>query len=119
MDHPNIANVHDAGSTDAGRPYFVMELVRGVPITEYCDTNNVATADRLTLFTYVGRAVQHAHQKGIIHRDLEPRQCTWPGASHLVRSAAQWAKSNQSIAPAVLMPLNTSLASLRRGSSLP
>ena len=72
MDHPNIAKVLDAGATDTGRPYFVMELVKGVPITEYCDTENLATKERLGLFTSVCNAVQHAHQKGIIHRDLKP-----------------------------------------------
>jgi tetratricopeptide (TPR) repeat protein len=72
MDHPNIAKVLDAGSTETGRPYFVMELVRGVPITEYCDDNNLSTRDRLRLFQKVCGAVQHAHQKGIIHRDIKP-----------------------------------------------
>ncbi len=72
MDHPNIAKVLDAGATDSGRPYFVMELVKGIPITEYCDKNNLSTRDRLELFTPVCRAVQHAHQKGIIHRDIKP-----------------------------------------------
>ena len=72
MDHANIARVLDAGSTEAGRPYFVMELVRGVPIDEYCDTHNLPTDERLALFTDVCRAVQHAHQKGVIHRDLKP-----------------------------------------------
>jgi WD40 repeat protein/serine/threonine protein kinase len=72
MDHPNIAKVFDAGATDMGRPYFVMELVRGVKITDYCDKNNVAMSARLELFTQVCRAVQHAHQKGIIHRDIKP-----------------------------------------------
>jgi serine/threonine protein kinase/WD40 repeat protein len=72
MDHPNIAKVLDAGATDAGRPYFVMELVRGIKITDYCDKNIVAMTARLELFTKVCRAVQHAHQKGIIHRDLKP-----------------------------------------------
>ena len=72
MDHPNIAKVLDAGSTDAGRPYFVMELVRGVPITEYCDKNMLSTQERLNLFVQVCNAVQHAHQKGIIHRDIKP-----------------------------------------------
>ncbi len=73
MDHPNIASVLDAGATETGRPYFVMELVKGIPITEYCDRNNLATRERLELFTHVCQAVQHAHQKGIIHRDLKPR----------------------------------------------
>src|SRR6516164_1781826 len=72
MDHPNIAKVHDAGTTDAGRPYFVMELVKGVPITKYCDERHATLRERLALFVAVCRAVQHAHQKGIIHRDLKP-----------------------------------------------
>jgi eukaryotic-like serine/threonine-protein kinase len=78
MDHPNIARVLDAGATDArsplgpGRPYFVMELVKGVPITQYCDDNRLAPRQRLALFMDVCHAVQHAHQKGIIHRDLKP-----------------------------------------------
>ena len=72
MDHPNIARVLDAGATETGRPYFVMELVKGVPITEYCDTENLTTRERLDLFLKVCNAVQHAHQKRIIHRDLKP-----------------------------------------------
>ncbi len=72
MDHPSIAKVLDAGATETGRPYFVMELVPGLSITEYCDTNNLSTKDRLGLFLQVCHAVQHAHQKGIIHRDLKP-----------------------------------------------
>jgi serine/threonine protein kinase/tetratricopeptide (TPR) repeat protein len=72
MDHPNIAKVHDAGATETGRPYFVMELVRGVKITEYCDEKNLSTVQRLDLFVKVCQAVQHAHQKGIIHRDIKP-----------------------------------------------
>ncbi|MBI3417415.1 MAG: protein kinase [Verrucomicrobia bacterium] len=72
MDHPNIAKVLDAGATDAGRPYFVMELVRGVRITEYCDEAKLSTRDRLDLFIKVCQAIQHAHQKGIIHRDIKP-----------------------------------------------
>jgi len=72
MDHPNIAQVLDAGATASGRPYFVMELVRGMPITDYCDHANLSTRERLELFTQVCRAVQHAHQKGVIHRDLKP-----------------------------------------------
>lgn len=72
MDHPNIAKVLDAGATDAGRPYFVMELVRGTKITDYCDQNNLSTRERLDLFIPVCHAIQHAHQKGIIHRDIKP-----------------------------------------------
>jgi serine/threonine protein kinase len=72
MEHPNIAQVFDAGTTGTGRPFFVMEWVRGVPITDYCDAHGLAMEDRLDLFVQVCRAVQHAHQKGIIHRDLKP-----------------------------------------------
>ena len=72
MDHPNIAKVFDAGATETGRPFFVMELVRGIKVTDYCDQNNLTTEQRLELFTQVCRAVQHAHQKGIIHRDIKP-----------------------------------------------
>ena len=72
MDHPNIAKVLDAGTTDTGRPYFVMELVKGVPITKYCDERQLPIRARLELFVDVCQAVQHAHQKGIIHRDIKP-----------------------------------------------
>jgi serine/threonine protein kinase/tetratricopeptide (TPR) repeat protein len=72
MDHPNIARVLDAGTTESGRPYFVMELVRGVPITQYCDGHRLTPQQRLELFVPVCQAVQHAHQKGIIHRDIKP-----------------------------------------------
>jgi len=72
MDHPNIAKVLDAGSTDTGRPYFVMELVRGIKFTEYCDQNKLPTRERLELFIKICQAIQHAHQKGIIHRDIKP-----------------------------------------------
>jgi serine/threonine protein kinase/WD40 repeat protein len=72
MDHPNIAKVLDAGTTETGRPYFVMELVRGIRITDYCDQTNLSTEQRLGLFIKVCQAIQHAHQKGIIHRDVKP-----------------------------------------------
>jgi serine/threonine protein kinase/tetratricopeptide (TPR) repeat protein len=72
MEHPNIARVLDAGATDEGRPYFVLELVRGLPITRYCDRNRLAVRSRLELFVAVCHAVQHAHQKGVIHRDIKP-----------------------------------------------
>jgi serine/threonine protein kinase len=72
MDHPNIAKVMDAGATETGRPYFVMELVKGVPITQYCDDEGLNTGQRLHVFIQVCRAIQHAHQKGIIHRDIKP-----------------------------------------------
>ncbi|MGD0813603.1 MAG: serine/threonine-protein kinase [Verrucomicrobiota bacterium] len=72
MDHPNIAKVLDAGATETGRPFFVMELVRGIKITEYCDQANLTTKERIDLFIKVCQAIQHAHQKGIIHRDIKP-----------------------------------------------
>jgi len=72
MDHPNIAKVLDAGATETGRPYFVMELVKGIPITSYCLQEKLSTRERLELFKNVCRAIQHAHQKGIIHRDIKP-----------------------------------------------
>jgi WD40 repeat protein/serine/threonine protein kinase len=72
MDHPNIAKVLDGGATHTGRPYFVMELVKGVPVTKYCDDNQLTTRERLELFIAVCQAIQHAHQKGIVHRDIKP-----------------------------------------------
>ena len=72
MDHPNIAKVLDAGATETGRPYFVMELVRGIRVTDYCDQNKLSAHERLELFILICQAIQHAHQKGIIHRDIKP-----------------------------------------------
>jgi eukaryotic-like serine/threonine-protein kinase len=72
MDHPSIAKVFDAGATESGRPYFVMELIRGIKITRYCDENSLTIEERLELFAQVCQAIQHAHQKGIIHRDIKP-----------------------------------------------
>jgi len=72
MDHPAIAKVFDAGATEHGRPYFVMEYVKGIPITDFCDQENLSLTERLTLFVHVCEGVQHAHQKAIIHRDLKP-----------------------------------------------
>jgi len=72
MDHPHIARIFDAGATRRGRPYFVMEYIEGVPITQYCDSKRMTVPQRLELFLAVCRAVQHAHQKGVIHRDLKP-----------------------------------------------
>jgi serine/threonine protein kinase len=72
MDHPNIAKVLDAGMTDSGRPYFVMELVNGIPVTQFCDEQHLSARERLELFIPICQAVQHAHQKGIIHRAIKP-----------------------------------------------
>jgi WD40 repeat protein/serine/threonine protein kinase len=84
MDHQNIAKVHDGGTTESGRPYFVMELVHGVPVTQYCDDHHLTPKERLELFLPVCHAVQHAHQKGIIHRDLKPSNvlvCLYDGVA--------------------------------------
>ena len=78
MEHPNIARVLDVGATETGRPFFVMELVRGIPITEYCNRNHQTTRQRLELFIPVCRAIQHAHQKGVIHRDIKPSNVLIP-----------------------------------------
>jgi serine/threonine protein kinase len=90
MDHANIARVLDAGTTDAGRPYFVMELVHGVPITGYCDDHHLTPRERLELFVPVCRAIQHAHQKGIIHRDIKPSNVPAPPARHRPGARSAW-----------------------------
>ena len=72
MSHPNIAKLLDAGTTETGQPFFVMELVKGVPLTEFCDAHKLSVPDRLNLFRQICSAVHHAHQKGVIHRDLKP-----------------------------------------------
>ena len=95
MDHPNIAKVLDAGATESGRPYFVMELVRGIPITEYCDQHRLPIRERLDLFMQVCQAVQHAHQKGIIHRDIKPVER--PG--HARTTACPCPRSSTSASP--------------------
>jgi serine/threonine protein kinase/TolB-like protein/Flp pilus assembly protein TadD len=84
MDHPNIARVFDAGATANGRPYFVMELVRGIPITRYCDERSHSIRQRLELFTQVCHAIQHAHHKGIVHRDIKPSNILVAQHDHLV-----------------------------------
>ena len=87
MDHPNIARVLDAGATETGRPYFVMELVKGMPITDYCDQNRLSPAERLELFIQVCHAVQHAHQKG--HHPPGPQALEHPGDAARWRAGAQ------------------------------
>jgi serine/threonine protein kinase/tetratricopeptide (TPR) repeat protein len=113
MDHPNIAKIHDAGSTDTGRPYFVMELVQGVKITEYCAQQNLSIDDRLHLFLQVCDAVQHAHQKGIIHRDLKPSNIlisdsmmtrSGPGGAALPRSRSSQNPNDSSFPSLPLLP---------------
>ena len=87
MDHPGIAKVHDAGATPTGRPFFVMELCPGRAITEFCDARHLSVRQRLALFAQVCQAVQHAHHKGLIHRDLKPCN-NRPASSSPVQSAA-------------------------------
>jgi serine/threonine protein kinase len=86
MDHPNIAHVYDAGATPDGRPYFAMEYVPGIPITDYCDRNMLGVPARLILFQQVCHAVQHAHQKGVIHRDFETLQRPGDAAGQSTRA---------------------------------
>lgn len=81
MNHPNIAQVYDGGATESGRPYFVMEMVKGTPLTRYCDEHALTIRQRLELFIEVLTAVQHAHQKGVIHRDLKPSNMWVPRAA--------------------------------------
>ena len=87
MSHPGVAKVFDAGTTDSGRPYFVMEFVKGLPITAYCDRNRLTTRERLALFEQTCEAIHHAHQRGIIHRDIKPSNILveFPGESGAVR----------------------------------
>ena len=87
MDHPNVAKVLDAGTTDNGRPYFVMEVVQGIAITKYCDQHELPVRERLELFIPVCQAVQHAHQKGIIHRDIKP--------SNILVAEYRWSSGSQ------------------------
>jgi serine/threonine protein kinase len=103
MEHPNIAKVLDAGSTRSGRPFFVMELVRGVKITEFCDGERLSTRERLNLFVLVCQAIQHAHQKGVIHRDIKP-------SNILVTLNDGIGRSNPSPTRLYSPPLNNSLA---------
>jgi eukaryotic-like serine/threonine-protein kinase len=93
MDHPNIAKVLDGGTTPSGRPFFVMELVKGVPITRYCDEHHLALRERLELFIPVCQAVQHAHHKGVIHRDMKPSNvmvCLYDGNPVARSSTSAW-----------------------------
>lgn len=93
MDHPSIAKVFDAGTTLDGQPYFVMEYVPGVPITDYCDKKKLKIPERLELFIKVCEAVQHAHQKAIIHRDLKPANILVVGFSSVSSGLRTWERS--------------------------
>ncbi len=118
MDHPNIAKVFDCGRTDSGRPYFVMEWLRGIPITQYCDEHQLNIAERLELFIQVCQGVQHAHYKGVIHRDLKPSNMIVSEFDHVavpkiidfgiakVSTMATWSDGNQEHKP-TLLPLGT------------
>jgi non-specific serine/threonine protein kinase/serine/threonine-protein kinase len=99
MDHPAIAKVFDAGSTAEGQPYFAMEHVVGLPVTEYCDEKRLSPSERLLIFTMVCEGVQHAHQKAIIHRDLKPTNIWWRKwmAGHCrALSTSDWPKRSSS-----------------------
>ena len=100
MDHPNVAKVLDAGATDRDRPYFVMEHVPGSPITDYCDSGRLTTAQRLELFIQVCEAVQHAHQKGIIHRDIKPSNVLVMAARGTTRAEGHRLRCRQGPQPA-------------------
>lgn len=114
LDHPNIAQVFDAGTTDSGRPYFVMEYVEGVPIIEYCDTHKLNIAERLKLFLQVCRAVQHAHQKGVLHRDIKPSNILVSGDGN----APVPKIIDFGIAKAIRQPLIEQIAITERGQML-
>ena len=101
LDHPNVARVFDAGATEDGRPYFVMEHVAGVPITEYCDTHRLSTTERLELFMQVCHAVQHAHQKGIIHRDIKPSNVLVRVGTEAPRHEGTKGRGGAGVSPAV------------------
>jgi serine/threonine protein kinase len=92
LDHSNTAHVHDAGTTESGRPYFVMEYVKGVPITEHCDRQKLTVEERLQLFLQVCEAVQHAHQKGLIHRDIKPSNILVSPNAPFTRNTASWSE---------------------------
>ena len=114
LDHPNIAQVFDAGTTDYGRPYFVMEFVEGMPIIDYCDTHKLNVAERLKLFLQVCRAVQHAHQKGVLHRDIKPSNILVSGDEN----APVPKIIDFGIAKAIRQPLIEQMAITERGQML-
>jgi hypothetical protein len=114
MDHPNIARILEGGETAAGRPYFVMELVYGVPITLYCDDHRLPLRERLSLFVAVCQAVQHAHQKGIIHRDLKPSNVLVATEfASISRSLPRFSRQGRGVVEAQLLEHGTCLVGFR------